>query len=573
MSKSIKPRRHCAIYTRKSSEEGLEQEFNSLHAQREACEAYIKSQCHEGWQAIPTRYDDGGFSGGTLERPGLRQLIQDIQAQQVDVIVVYKVDRLTRALSDFAKLVEIFDQQNVSFVSVTQQFNTTSSMGRLTLNVLLSFAQFEREVTGERIRDKIAASKKKGIWMGGYVPLGYDVQDRQLIVNKQEAAVVQYIFQTYLRLGVVSRLKEHLDAKCIVSKVRYNTTPHQRGGRPMSRGLLYRLLQNRLYLGEIVHKNKSYPGQHESIIDRTLWDQVQATLDAQHLSEKRRRRIKNPSLLAGLLYDDQGERMSPTHTVKQGKRYRYYVSQSLIKNTKQYAHKGRRIPAADIEQLVIDQFLVLLADQGQLLNIIKKMIPDAPSQQGALNKAEQLVETWSHRVLSEQRSILIHVVKQIKIHPKQVEIRLLSKPLINLLGEIDNHVDRQNSQEKFIILSVTASMKRAGMEMKLIVDVPNGHHHQSGPNTSLIKLIVKAYLLKKMFIHNKGQTLKALSRQHKINPSYFTRLVRLTFLAPDITKAILEGRQPPELTATRLMRNTRFPLNWQDQRKKLGFKI
>ncbi len=369
----------CAIYTRKPSEEGLEQEFNSLDAQRESSAAFIHSQIHEGWTVVQTQYDDGGFSGGTMERPALQRLMDDIHSKKVDVVVVYKVDRLTRSLSDFAKIVEIFDTHSVSFVSVTQQFNTTTSMGRLILNVLFSFAQFEREVTGERIRDKIAASKKKGMWMGGVVPLGYDVKDRQLVVNNREAETVQTIFQYYVNLGSVSGLKEQLDIEGIVSKSRKNSNARLRGAKPMGRGMLYHLLRNRLYLGEITHKGEHYPGQHQAIVDCALWDQAQVTLDANRIEHRVRTRTKNTSLLAGLLYDDSGERMSPSHVVKNGKRYRYYVSQSLIRQPKRLATGGRRIPASDIEQLVSEYIRIFLADEAQLFDAIQSYAPDAPS--------------------------------------------------------------------------------------------------------------------------------------------------------------------------------------------------
>ena len=333
----------CAIYTRKSSEEGLEQDFNSLHAQREACEAYIASQKHEGWIALPASYDDGGFSGGTMERPALQRLLRDIENGEIDVIVVYKVDRLTRALSDFARIVEVFDRREVSFVSVTQAFNTTTSMGRLTLNVLLSFAQFEREVTGERIRDKIAASKKKGMWMGGNPPLGYDVSDRKLAVNEAEAETARHIFRLYCRSKSVRELRHRLKAEGITSKRRIMRDGSVAGGKPINRDVLYHLLQNRIYLGEIVHRDSSYPGQHEAIIERDLWDQVQSIL-ADNINGERRGITSQPSLLTGLLVDEQGERLSPSHAVKQGRRYRYYVSRHLIVEGRKPNRQGWRIP-------------------------------------------------------------------------------------------------------------------------------------------------------------------------------------------------------------------------------------
>ena len=346
------PRLRCAIYTRKSSEDGLEQDFNSLDAQREACEAYILSQRHAGWIALPEMYDDGGISGATLERPSVQRLFKDVREGKIDCVVVYKVDRLTRSLADFAKIVEIFDESSVSFVSVTQQFNTTSSMGRLTLNVLLSFAQFERESAGERIRDKIAASKKKGMWMGGYPPLGYDVRDRKLVITPQEAETVRHIFRRYLQLGAVSALRGDLKQDGIHSKLRTDKNGKSTGGKPFARGALYHMLKNRIYLGEIVHKNESYPGEHPQIIDRSLWDAVAKQLDENTHDRQNGVDFQEPSLLTGMLYDGDGTRLTPSHAVKTGKRYRYYVSNTLITGPRSAAPRGRRIPAGDIEVLV-----------------------------------------------------------------------------------------------------------------------------------------------------------------------------------------------------------------------------
>jgi len=299
----------CAIYTRKSSDEGLDQDFNSLDAQREACAAYIASQKHEGWRALPDRYDDGGFSGGNLDRPGQLRLLSDIKARRVDVIVVYRVDRLTRSLADFAKIVEVLDAQGVSFVAVTQQFNTTTSMGRLTLNVLLSFAQFEREIAGERIRDKIAASKAKGMWMGGNVPLGYDTRDRSLVINPDEATKVCLIFARYLELQSVHLLADELRTKGIRSHRRMTQDGRLIGGHPISRGHLYVLLRNPIYIGRVVHKGASYPGLQEPIIDQSLWDRVQALLDGNRVLDRRKVRSRMPSPLAGLVFDSAGERL------------------------------------------------------------------------------------------------------------------------------------------------------------------------------------------------------------------------------------------------------------------------
>src|ERR1700757_2750222 len=316
----------CAIYTRKSSEEGLEQEFNSLQAQREACAAFIESQRQEGWVCLRAAYDDGGFSGARMDRPALQRLLADLTAGRVDTIVVYKIDRLTRSLADFAKIVEILDTRGASFVSVTQEFNTTTSMGRLTLNVLLSFAKFEREVIGERIRDKIAASKRKGMWMGGIPPLGYRAQDGKLLVIECEAEIVRIIFRRYAELGSVRLLKDEFEARGIKSKSWTSASGRRVGSKPFSRGALYLMLQNRLYRGEIVHKGQSHPGEPPPIIDQPLWDAVQAQLAANTADRNSGQRTRQPSLLAGMLFDGDGNRMTPTHATKEGKRYRYYIS-------------------------------------------------------------------------------------------------------------------------------------------------------------------------------------------------------------------------------------------------------
>ena len=319
----------CAIYTRVSTDSGLEQDFNSLDNQREASEAYIKSQAHEGWKLARERYDDGGFSGGTMDRPGLQKLLDDVRERRIDVIVVYKVDRLTRSLADFAKLVELFDANGVSFISVTQAFNTTTSMGRLTLNMLLSFAQFEREITGERIRDKVAASKKKGIWMGGAVPLGYRVENRALHAIDREAEFVRTLFRRYLELGSVVRLKEALDAEGVASPVRMTGTGNRTGGTSMSRGHLYWILSNPIYVGRLRHKGRIHDGLHAAIVDQGTWDQVQQRLAAQ----TQPRRAPTPdehSFLAGRLYDDRGNRMGASHAAKGSRRWRYYVSRAAL---------------------------------------------------------------------------------------------------------------------------------------------------------------------------------------------------------------------------------------------------
>src|SRR6516225_10137490 len=367
MPRAEPSRKRCAIYTRKSSEEGLEQEFNSLAAQREACEAYICSQRHEGWVMTRTHYDDGGFSGGNMERPALQRLLADIRSSRIDIVVVYKGDRLTRSLADFARLVEIFDGEGVSFVSVTQQFNTTSSMGRLTLNVLLSFAQFERDVTGERIRDKIAASKKKGMWMGGNVPLGYNASERTLVINPAEAETVRRIFALYRELGSVRRVKDEADRLGLHTKRTIRADGAERGGKPFTRGHIYAVLSNPIYIGQIAHKGELYPGQHPALIDAETWAAVRDRLAAKPSDHRRKATASEPSLLAGLLVDARGQRLTPTHAVKKGRRYRYYVSTALISEAGQDHTQRWRLAAQEIEDCVISILVDALTSPARLL--------------------------------------------------------------------------------------------------------------------------------------------------------------------------------------------------------------
>ena len=564
----------CAIYTRKSSEEGLEQDFNSLDAQRESCEAYITSQKHEGWAIVAAPYDDGGLSGGTMERRALLCLLDDIRAGKVDVVVVYKVDRLTRSLADFAKIVETFDNHNVSFVSVTQQFNTTTSMGRLTLNMLLSFAQFEREVTGERIRDKIAASKKKGMWMGGNPPLGFDCEDRKLVVVEKEAETVRHVFRRYAALGSVRELKDELDADGVVSKVRHYKNDRRAGGVPLARGAIYHMLQNRIYLGEIVHKDKSYPGQHDAIIDRDLWDKVQARLSANRVEHKTGGAAKDPSLLAGLLFDGLGHRMTPSHAKKKGKRYRYYVSRPLTTNSRANAPGGRRIPAGEIERLVSRRILGFFADRAEAFKAINRYVQDAAEQERLVGRATDLAEGWPDLVPAELRAILLALVARIEIHEERVDISINAARITDVLG--NDPMDLPDSKEEVqkadhLTLSVPARLKRAGLGTKMIIDGPAGRGRRGKADPSLAKLIVKGHVFREKLIKGGGLSLSDIAVRQGVTRSYFTRLVRLTFLAPDIIRAILDGSHPPTLTAAKLKEASRLPLDWREQREVLGF--
>jgi site-specific DNA recombinase len=563
-------RLRCAIYTRKSTEEGLDQDFNSLDAQREACEAFISSQKHEGWIALPIHYDDGGYSGGTLERPALQRLLADIRGSKVDVVVVYKIDRLTRSLLDFAKIVEVFDAHGVSFVSVTQAFNTATSMGRLTLNVLLSFAQFEREVTGERIRDKIAASKKKGMWMGGYPPLGYDVKDRKLVVNEVEAEAVRYIFRRYQELRSVRLLKEHLDAAVIVSKHRLASDGRPYGSKPMARGALYHMLQNRIYRGEIVHKNQAYPGEHTPIIHHDLWQEVQKALAANRVDRGAGEGNNHLSLLAGLIYDAHGEPMTPSHAVKKDVRYRYYVSKSLMTGGVKAERRGQRIPAAHIEALVAGRIRAWLADPVAVLNAVQCCDPDAVVQKRLLDEAARLADFWQGLDLEQLGATLRAMVTRVQVHSDRVDVTLDQMGLALWLNAKDHQkfaAPRGDDRERHLmVLTVPARLKRTGIEIRMVVDDGS---EPANVDPVLVRLLLRAHAIRARLLEEPSLPLKEIAAEEGISSSYVTRLLRLAFLAPDIVTAILNGRHPPQLTANRLMDDTRLPLDWSAQRELL----
>jgi DNA invertase Pin-like site-specific DNA recombinase len=550
-------RRRCAIYTRKSSAEGLDQAFNSLDAQREACEAYIRSQRHEGWQLLATRYDDGGFSGGTLERPALQRLLAEIERGAVDTVVVYKVDRLTRALSDFARLVEIFDRQNVSFVSVTQAFNTTSSMGRLTLNVLLSFAQFEREVTGERIRDKFAASRAKGLWMGGFVPLGYDLKERQLIVNEEEAAAVRHIFERYCVLRCVRLLKSELDAAGIRSKRRGSASGRMSGGTAFSRGALYALLQNRLYLGEAVHKGKAYPGQHAAILESALWDRAQATLKDNRVAQKHGLRAKEPSLLAGLLFDAAGRRMTPVHTQRRGRRYRYYVASGST---------PLRLPAHELEALVLERLapiLTISASANQSPTQIDRGADGAEAGAGHIDAAR----SGSAAI---HRSALLKLVQRITVEQDRLLIRLDEHG--NTAGSHCDAADETGSDEASLSLdplqlTVPYRVQSCRGEIRLL-SADGGEPSVRSPNHALVKAVARGFAWRRKIVDER-LLIGNIAKQVGCADRYVSQMLRLGFLAPDIVCAILEGREPVDLTLDRLAEGV--PFSWAEQRQRYGF--
>lgn len=437
MKKPVVRKLRCAIYTRKSTEEGLDMEFNSLDAQREACEAYVASQKAEGWLLVPDHYDDGGFSGGTLERPALQRLLADIETGRIDVVVVYKIDRLSRSLMDFAKLVEVFDRNNVTFVSVTQSFNTTTSMGRLTLNILLSFAQFEREVIGERIRDKFAASRKKGMWMGGWAPLGYDVKDRKLVTNAAEAATVRMIFQHFLRVGSTTKLTVALRSEGMRTK----------GGKPVDKGYLYRILNNRVYLGEAVHKGVAYPGEHAAIVERLLWDRVHDIIGESPRKRAIHTRAQTPALLKGLIFGPTGAAMTPTHTRRNGKLYRYYVSTDVLKRNPDSC-TIRRVSAGEIETAVINQLRRLLRAPEIILHTRRaaRQSGEDISQAEVREALERLDPLWEELFPAEQTRIVGLLVERVEIRPDSISVRLRTKGLTMLVDELRARPDPVNAR-------------------------------------------------------------------------------------------------------------------------------
>jgi site-specific DNA recombinase len=516
------PVRRCALYTRKSSEEGLEQNFNSLLAQREACAAYVKSQASEGWRALEARYDDGGFSGGSMERPALQRLLADIAVGKVDVVVVYKIDRLTRALTDFARMVEIFDRHEVSFVSVTQAFNTTSSMGRLTLNVLLSFAQFEREVTGERIRDKIAASKARGMWMGGNLPLGYNLPvegQRALVLNEAEAETVQAIFMKYRELGSVRALQHWLVAQGIHSKRRTTASGRTIGGDPFTRGALFYMLRNRTYLGMIVHRDKLHAGMHPAIVDADLFEAVQRQLDVNARQRRMRGNQHPPAPLKGRVFDADGRAMSPTFAYGQQKKcYRYYASPAPQLGRRADRDRTiRRIPAQALE--------------AKLAEIVRRVASAGPSDP-------------------------LSLLTRVEVYPDALHLLMPIDLLPAMRNRImqDERLDRDLTDPTQLRLMLPVRLQFHGGRTRII----SGAEPGGRPDPVLVKALRAAHAM--------------LGRDAAGHPvlagapasTYHRRLLRLAFLAPELQRAIFSGRQPVGMTLAALM-DARLPLLWTEQ--------
>ncbi len=528
----------CAIYTRKSTEYNLELAFNSLDAQREACEAYIKSQAHEGWRLIPGRYDDGAFSGASLDRPALQQLLADVRAGKIDIVLVYKVDRLTRSLADFAKLIELFDAHRVSFVSVTQSFNTSSSMGRLTLNVLLSFAQFERELIGERVRDKIAASKRKGLWVGGPVPLGYAAVDKKILVVPAEAAAVRTIFARYLELGSVRALAEDLDRRGIRSKPRRRSTGRTVGGGRFGVGALAYLLKNRFYIGELVYRGEVHHGEHEPILDSALFEAVGAKLAAQAV--ERRCRLRGlPAILSGRLFDHRGNRMSPTHANKRGARYRYYVSQAVLQGKPPPPGLVSRVPAAEIEALVVAALRNHLNARGG-----GEGLPD------------------------NDRDLLERHLERVTLTPNHLELRL--RELVEPTQAHDPVNDGSSGPPIANVTTITVPWSSpVPAAVKGIIHVP-AHNTpiKAGRREALLIAIVKARQWIDDLAHGRAASFAVIARREGKAERHIRLLAPLAFVSPRIVSALLDGTAPADLTLTKLARA--LPYCWAEQERRVG---
>lgn len=532
MHKPDKKLFRCAVYTRKSTDHNLDLEFNSLDAQREACEAYIKSQAHEGWRLIRNRYDDGAFSGASLDRPTLRYLLKEVEAGKIDIIVVYKVDRLTRSLADFAKLVELFDQHSVSFVSVTQSFNTTNSMGRLTLNVLLSFAQFEREVIGERVRDKIAASKAKGIWVGGSVPLGYRSVDKKLVVVPEEAETVRLIFRRYLELGSIRALMEDLDRSGIRTRQRPQSDGSVRGGIRFGVGPLAYLLRNRFVIGEVVYRGAVHRGEHEPIVDRALFDAVQEKLAASATARELRLKA-SPALLAGRFFDDRGNRMTPTHTNKRGARYRYYVSHAVMQKRSREAGSVTRVPAPEVESAVInalrERFQVDPAGEN----------PEAPTER-------ELIERYATKIVMRSEAIEIPVVQRREGSPP---------------GRWSRR--GQNGQQEPIVLAIPWS-PAAGPAAKGVLHSPvPKNESDAARNEALLLAIAKARTWIEDLAEGRVASFAEIAKQEGRVERHVRLLAPLAFVSPRMISAILDGNEPPDAAIIRFAK--RLSYHWAEQ--------
>jgi site-specific DNA recombinase len=556
----------CAIYTRKSTDEGLEQDFNSLEAQREACDAYILSQKHEGWSALSDRYDDGGYSGGSMERPALSRLLTDVEARRIDAVAVYKVDRLTRSLADFARIVAIFDAAGVSFVSITQAFNTTTSMGRLTLNVLLSFAQFEREVTAERIRDKIAASKARGMWMGGIVPIGYRAERRSLVPVPEEAALVQRIFERYLALGSMHALKAELDANGIRTPERQHRSGRSSGGAAFSRGKLYAMLKNPLFIGRIRHGNLVHTGLHPAILEVSLWEGVQQRLDSHRCRRPTDQPARDPSPLAGRVFDPDGRRMRPSHASKKGRRYRYYVSANLIDDGVAHGARGWRIPAAELEATVALAVAATLREPARQAHLLGTGQTGVEPTQAIVPRLLDLAD----RIATPASPYGLVLLQQMITRVDLTETELRVEASFTRLGNAGDgrFADLTKLGLPNFDIAAPFRLQRRGPELSIVLG--GAAAPAPTPDPMLVRALIEARCRAADYLNPvPGLTVSGIARRESADAGDVSRSLQLAFLAPDLVERILDGTPPVALTAERLKR-VGLPLLWDDQRAQLS---
>jgi len=538
----------CAIYTRKSSEDGLEQQFNSLHAQREACAAYVASQKAECWVLLPTHYDDGGLSGGTLERPAMQRLLTEVDEGRVDQIVVYKIDRLTRSLADFAKIVERLDAAGASFVSVTQSFNTATSMGRLTLNMLLSFAQFEREVTAERIRDKIAASKRKGLWMGGNVPLGYRAQGRTLAIDAAEAGVIRQVYALYHTEGSILAVRERMADLGLRTRVRTAPDGRVSGGGPFGRAHLHHILTNPVYAGRIRHRTLVHDGRHPPIIPPEEWDEVQRTLTDGAARPRGRAPAAFASPLAGRIFDETGDRLTPSHSRKNGHRLRYYISGRLVNDRSGNHPDAWRLPAPELEQGILGRLRAWLSAPGQASRLLHD--PQADEMQNVATRIDALVAELDGR---HAPALLRALVETVRIAPGRMEIRVAAEALAGRLRVAPARLDPDH-----LVLAAPFRIRRRGVETRVLLG-----DRRAEPDRVLIRNLMKA---RDWFAAlARGESYAAIAAREGVSTQRIQQLLPLSFLAPEIVQRIAEGRQPVGLTTEWLI-TTDLPVCWHDQR-------
>jgi DNA invertase Pin-like site-specific DNA recombinase len=579
----------CAIYTRVSTDAGLDQDFNSLDAQYEGASAYIRSQAHAGWTQLRTRYDDGGFSGGSTDRPALQQLLNDVRAGGIDIIVVYKVDRLTRSLADFAKLVELFDAQGVSFVSVTQQFNTTTSMGRLTLNVLLSFAQFEREVTSERIRDKIAASKRKGLWVGGVVPLGYHARDRKITIVESEARTVRHIFKRYLELGSLKLLLLDLKRSGITTRVRQLADGRTIGGIPFTRGPLAYLLRNRFYISEVRYKGEILAGEQPQLLDRALFDAVQARLDLQR-SHHVTARQSSDSILMGLIHDGAGNLMTPTHTLKNGKRYRYYISTALLQGEASSAGRISRIPAAQVERLVADAVRTRLIDRKDKRPEVGTNTAGPEQQRPSSGRAAgkppanmQATANKTHASTTssfDDRDVVRSHLRRVEVHVDHLVVsmtRRATRESTPTDAEVDHHDPngRRSAAGRPIVVRIPWTKPPTKVAREIIAPAKLHQYRDARPiraetRAKLVTAVAQGRRWLDELISGTVTSAQEIADRQRCSVRQVNRAITLAFLSPRIVEAAIEGRLPRGIGVASIRH---LPTEWSKQHAALGLKL